>query len=381
VTQTLAIFHDAYRCLNAKRMFWIVLVLSALVVFALAGVGIDERGVSVLWWTFESQELNTRLIPREAFYKMAFLYLGLDYWVTWIAAVLALVSTAGIFPDFISSGSVDLVLSKPIGRLRLFLTQYAGGLLFVTLQVAVFSVGAFLVIGLRGGAWEPVLFLAVPVVVVFFSYLFSVCVCLGVMLRSTVAALLLTLVFWMVLSGANVVDSVATAMKVSSERSVETVQARIDANRSEIARRQGGTGDAAEPPGQRSGGGANAEGAGRLRVLGPTRSPQAMTESELREEISRLERLRDRHRGELRFAESFQGTIVGIKTFLPKTNETVALLERAWLKMVHLPLATEARRAHEERRARSVGWVMGTSLAFEAVILALGAWVFCRRDF
>src|SRR5207237_9963707 len=54
----------------------------------------------------------------------------------------------------------------------------------------------FLVLGLRGGAWEPALFLAVPLVVLMFSYLFAVCVLLGVLTRSTVAALLLTLLFW-----------------------------------------------------------------------------------------------------------------------------------------------------------------------------------------
>jgi hypothetical protein len=32
-------------------------------------------------------------------------------------------------------------------------------------------------------------------------------------------------------------------------------------------------------------------------------------------------------------------------------------------------------------RSRSVGWVMGTSLAFEGIVLALASWVFWRRDF
>jgi hypothetical protein len=46
----------------------------------------------------------------------------------------------------------------------------------VWLQVLVFSTASFLVIGLRGGSWEPGLFLAVPIVTLMFSYLFSVCV-------------------------------------------------------------------------------------------------------------------------------------------------------------------------------------------------------------
>jgi hypothetical protein len=32
-------------------------------------------------------------------------------------------------------------------------------------------------------------------------------------------------------------------------------------------------------------------------------------------------------------------------------------------------------------RARSEWWIVGTSLAFEGVVLGLAAWIFCRRDF
>ena len=129
-----------------------------------------------------------------------FVGLGVGFWLSWLATILALVSTAGIFPRLIGSGVIDLFVSKPIGRLRLFMTEYLAGLLFVTLQVTVFSVASLLVIGLRGGVWEPGLLVAVPLVVCFFSYLFAVCVLLGLLTRSTVAALLLTLLFWFIVS-------------------------------------------------------------------------------------------------------------------------------------------------------------------------------------
>jgi hypothetical protein len=32
-------------------------------------------------------------------------------------------------------------------------------------------------------------------------------------------------------------------------------------------------------------------------------------------------------------------------------------------------------------RQRSVAWIVGTSLGFEVVVLALAAWIFSRRDF
>ena len=45
--QTGAMFVDAYRELNSKKMFWIVLILSAVVVIGFAGVGIDDKGLTL----------------------------------------------------------------------------------------------------------------------------------------------------------------------------------------------------------------------------------------------------------------------------------------------------------------------------------------------
>ena len=130
--------------------------------------------------------------------------------------ILAVISTAAIVPDFVSGGAVELALSKPIGRVRLFLTKYFMGLLFVTLQVGVFSLASFLVIGLRGGAWEPRLFMAIPIVVGVFSFLFCVSALVGLLTRSTIAALLLTLLFWIFLFILNAADSSTLLIKAQT---------------------------------------------------------------------------------------------------------------------------------------------------------------------
>ena len=204
MTQTLAIFYEAYCSLNAKKMFWIVLAISVLVVGGIACVGIDEHGTTILWWNVGGQ--STHDVSHATFYKQAFSMAGIEFWLAWPAVILALISTASIFPDLVSGGSISLVLSKPIGRLRLFLTQYTAGLLFVALQVTLFSFASFLVIGVRGGAWLPGIFLAIPLVVCLFSYLFSVCTLIGLATRSTVAGILLTLLFWLLLYGLSGAD-------------------------------------------------------------------------------------------------------------------------------------------------------------------------------
>lgn len=170
MTQTLALLLDAYRELNSKKLFWFTLAISCLIALAFAAIGIDENGLSLLWWEIGDIGgfVNSDIIPKDQFYKMMFANFGVGFWLGWIATILALVSTSGMIPDFIAGGAVELTLSKPVGRVRLFLTKWAVGLLFVALQVAVFTLACFLIIGIRGGSWTPRVFLAIPIVVLFF---------------------------------------------------------------------------------------------------------------------------------------------------------------------------------------------------------------------
>lgn len=390
--QTLALFLDAYRELNARKMFWVTLGISALVVLAFAAVGLNEQGLTVLWWEFPLKTFNSNIIPPEKFYKFAFANLGVPIWLTWAAAILALVSTASIIPDFISGGAIELTLSKPIGRLRLFLTKYATGLLFVAVQVLFFTLACFIVIGLRGRSWEPRLFLAVPVVVVFFSYLFCVCALLGLLTRSTIAALLLTILFWIGLFAVNAADGIFLALREQNALTAERLERRAagqeEAARQEVARRQT-TGEPAPdvagvlPPGE-----ARDEAGDELEAVNPFLASTRAKLAEARESEAEWATWSDR--------------VIYLKTALPKTQETISLLDR-WLLSPEdsalfspgsdRPPADDgdtdfghedpefARRVEGEVRARTTAWILGTSLVFEAVVLAIAGWIFCRRDF
>ena len=213
ITQTLALLAAAYRELNARKLFWVTMGINLLVVALFASLGINERGVSFLVWTFDADFFNTKIISPELFYKWQFVIWGIPWWLSWIATILGLVTTAGMIPDLITAGSIDTLLSKPIGRVRLFLTKYVSGLLFLALQVLVFTTGCFLVIWIRGGAIEPRLFLAVPIVVLFFSYLFAFCAFVGMVTRSTMAALLLTILFWFLVFLVNAADDIVLAQR------------------------------------------------------------------------------------------------------------------------------------------------------------------------
>ncbi|MFA6045287.1 MAG: hypothetical protein WC718_09900, partial [Phycisphaerales bacterium] len=227
MTQTLALLLDAYRELHSKKLFWITLGLSLLVVVSFGCVGITPTGVSILFWDIPLEFFNSRVMSAATFYKLLFSNLGIKFWLSWIGMILAIISTSGMFPDFVANGSIDLMLSKPISRWRLFLTKYLVGLLFVTLQVTVFSVASMLVIGIRGGAWEPRLLLAVPLVSAMFSFLFCVCALFGVVTRSTLWSLLFTLLFWLGLFGLHATHQVFIQLREHSAARQEQLELRI----------------------------------------------------------------------------------------------------------------------------------------------------------
>ncbi len=388
ITQTLAMLVDAYRELNARKLFWITLLLSGLVVGVFGAIGLTPDGVTFLGLRLGFVPLNSDIIPRDAFYLSIFTTLGIGIWLTWIAAILALVSTASIVPEMISGGSIETMLSKPIGRVRLFLTKYCMALLFVTLQVGLFTTASFAVIGIRGGVWEPGLFLAIPIVVLFFSYLYCVCALLGLITRSTIAALLLTLLFWAMLFVVNMGDALLVNFREISQLYVEQRTERIErAERNTIKMirddlEAAGTPDENYQPSQ-----------DELEAKNPF---LASNREKLAEELEDLRQLR-----------LWAGAVFTVKTILPKTGETSALLERHLINPEDLNQREEEpaepsdaevaftamqtdikpdqaeiqRRTQEAFRERSVGWIIGTSLLFEGVVLALCCLIFKRRDF
>ncbi|MFN7021596.1 MAG: hypothetical protein ACK4WH_09750, partial [Phycisphaerales bacterium] len=181
--QTLAILLDAYRELNSKRMFWIVLAISGLVVIALGLPSNNEKGIGIFGMTVDLPFLSTRAVSSAGFYKFLLFWIGNNLWLTWGATILALISTASMIPDLVTGGSIDLMLSKPIGRVRLFLTKYASGLLFVATQAAVFAVGAVLLVGIRAGSLDLKPLLAIPLVTLFYSYIYCICALVGLVTR------------------------------------------------------------------------------------------------------------------------------------------------------------------------------------------------------
>ena len=182
-----------------KKIFWINLLLSAAVIAALACVSFNERGVELFfgWRTFDELGFTTEHPAYRGLISVVLSNLFVDYYIGWVACILGLVSTAGVFPSLMEKGSIDAIIARPMSRWTIFFAKYAGGLFYMLVQGTFFIVLLFLVVGWRWHVWFPGLLWAIPLVVLLFSYLYCMCVAFGLWTRSGIASLLLTLAMWL----------------------------------------------------------------------------------------------------------------------------------------------------------------------------------------
>ncbi len=130
---------------------------------------------------------------------------SLEYWA-FIAAstlfsigmMLFIAACSGYFPDMLAAGAVDMVVSKPIDRLRIFLGKYIGGLALFGIAVLVAEGLIILGIGIRFGFWPVRLLLAAPLTLFSAAVMYAILACIGIMRRSSTLAIVLGYVFYVV---------------------------------------------------------------------------------------------------------------------------------------------------------------------------------------
>jgi ABC-type transport system involved in multi-copper enzyme maturation permease subunit len=113
-----------------------------------------------------------------------------------IAVLVSIVITAFFIPNMLRKGTVDLLLVKPIHRPVLLAYKYVGGLAFMFLNTVVAVGGIWLALGLRSGVWTPTFLLAIPELTFSFAVLYAASTLFGVLTRSPIAAILLTVGVW-----------------------------------------------------------------------------------------------------------------------------------------------------------------------------------------
>lgn len=113
-----------------------------------------------------------------------------------VGVLVAILVCSGFVPSMLQKGTLDLLLARPIGRGRLLLYKYVGGLWFVFLLAGVLIGGCWLAMTLRTGYANPWFLATVVTITATFAVIYSVAVLIGVLTRSATVAALVALFVW-----------------------------------------------------------------------------------------------------------------------------------------------------------------------------------------
>lgn len=106
--------------------------------------------------------------------------------------LLALFATSSLIPSMLQKGTIDLLVSKPISRMKILTGRFLGASAIVAFNIFYLVLGVWLVLSLKTGVWNPGFLLGGGLIVVTFMILFSLMVLLGILTVSGPFSLMIT---------------------------------------------------------------------------------------------------------------------------------------------------------------------------------------------
>lgn len=110
--------------------------------------------------------------------------------------IFAIAATAFFVPRMVEKGAADTIFSKPVSRWALFFSRYVAGLLFVAILTSVLVLGMHLGLLLNSGYSDIGFMWSIPVMIYKYAVLHAFSLLIAVWTRSSVAAILTTLMFF-----------------------------------------------------------------------------------------------------------------------------------------------------------------------------------------
>lgn len=201
-----ALLEDARQQVLDNTVFRLLVILTAVPILLTFVVGFREDHISLLWGfkTFEYEPilevfggLTRYEHPNELFIQrvqqIAVAFLGGT-----VGVIFCIAATAFFTPRTLEKGAADTLFAKPVSRISVLLSRYFAGILFVGLVAVVMVVGMYLGLLLNSGYNDPGFLWGVVTLMYLYSLLHAFSVFVAVLTRSSTAAILLTLILFVV---------------------------------------------------------------------------------------------------------------------------------------------------------------------------------------
>lgn len=112
------------------------------------------------------------------------------------ALLISIVITSPMIPDMFQTGSLHLLLSKPLSRSLLFLTKFLGGCIFVALNMSFLISGLYVYSGIQLGIWNNGILWYIPLFIFIFIVYYSVSALAGLIWKNPIICVVVTALFW-----------------------------------------------------------------------------------------------------------------------------------------------------------------------------------------
>jgi len=177
---TLALIRDTFREALARKIFWGLFAISALMILFflfLLRIDIVAGGVATV-----SRFGGSTSVPADRVVRGV--YGGIATFLYTFGMFLAVFASSGLIPSVLEPGRIELLLSKPLSRTHILLGRYAGNVLVVFLNSLFLVLGVWIILGIKTGIWSPVFLVAIATTTFIFAVLLSVVVLIGVLFES-----------------------------------------------------------------------------------------------------------------------------------------------------------------------------------------------------
>jgi ABC-type transport system involved in multi-copper enzyme maturation permease subunit len=147
---------------------------------------------------------------------------GFSGFLYMLGTFLALFATAHLVPRLQEKGTVDLYLSRPVGRTKLLLSRYAGGLLLAAANLLYLMGSMWAIVVWKTGIAHPRFLLGGVVILFSIACLLAFAFLVGVATSSTAVSLMVTYAVFFFAAVLSAREKIAAA--VSSETSAAIVR-------------------------------------------------------------------------------------------------------------------------------------------------------------
>jgi len=198
----LALILHTFRETAAKATLWVLAGISTLVLLVVSlglSTGSSADGVVLM---FFGNPTSPPLDHAGLEQAVAALEAGLAGGLMLGVFLFGLFATAGIIPEALEKGIVDLYLSKPIARWELLLGKSMGAVTVVLVNIVYFIGALWAVVGIKTGVWD-VQFLVTSLLMTFvFACLYSIVTFFAVLSRNMGLAIIAAFLYLFIIATA-----------------------------------------------------------------------------------------------------------------------------------------------------------------------------------